>query len=688
MHLRSISIENFRAINRLNLDLDEGANLLIGPNAVGKTTVLEALRLCKATLAPRTQSESRAILVALGVTPQNLPNVQNFSAISNERQEPIKISCKFGLSQSEVTMLPAIFPDLVRRIISAQTGISLETGQTSLIQFMSSPNGIAMKSQVDQFVQQHIARLTASASCDLLLQINPTEGSYEGGDLFAQTVFSVFESRLSPFKSLFSFFPADRAMPTGDIPIQLGSVDAQQQLESHNSQPSLKYQRLKTTIFSALLEGPESRKRMEDVFGRVFNSLLKERELVDFSVNQFGQASITVRDTRSGKVFDIDSMSSGEKGLILLFVTLDRSIENGGLVLLDEPELHLNPAVCKDLLTFLDEEFLKPRNMQALICTHSPEILGAAMRIDKAKVFHLRQGGMASVIRKQDQPEVAQALKLLGTSEVEEMLYQAVVFVEGPDDVELLETAFPKILSRVKFRDLAGRKEVEKQIVKLQEAEKNGTKEGTSYFLFDRDDRPSNLTSSNQVKIEQWSRYCLENYLLDQQVLYDVLRKDFAATNLPTDLGSATQLFEQIAKRQLRARAIDQAYEELDYENPGLRPPDRSAGNYQKAAEALFGRLSKIRQQVTLLNETTWKNQFIERCEAIHREKEQEWSSSWITQCSGKQFFKDLYQTVGLNIKPIALKRHLLKENKFFNDGEGSESWKLLKSSFDGLFEK
>ena len=57
---------------------------------------------------------------------------------------------------------------------------------------------------------------------------------------------------------------------------------------------------------------------------------------------------------------------------------------------------------------------------------------------------------MVSEIRKKDQPEVAQTLRLLGTSEVEEMLYEGVLFVEGEDDVDLLEEAFPDSLA--KFR--------------------------------------------------------------------------------------------------------------------------------------------------------------------------------------------------------------------------------------------
>lgn len=52
MKLRHVLIENFRGIKRLELDLDE-TTVLVGENNSGKTTVLDALRLCLRDLGPR-----------------------------------------------------------------------------------------------------------------------------------------------------------------------------------------------------------------------------------------------------------------------------------------------------------------------------------------------------------------------------------------------------------------------------------------------------------------------------------------------------------------------------------------------------------------------------------------------------------------------------------------------------------
>jgi AAA15 family ATPase/GTPase len=443
MHLKKVAIRNFRSLKEFTTEFKAGANLIVGPNAVGKTTVLEAIRLAKAVLAPRTAQESTQVLVSLGAVSPQLPQMFNFETIAKDASQPVEIECHFALTDEEVGHLPEIFNELCRATVAAQHGISLERGALGLVQFLSSPGGQSALEAAQSYVQENVQRAAASRSCILFLVMDKNRG-ISGKDYFSQILFSVMEARLSPYRTGFSYFPADRALPQGDSPIQLGAVDAQQQMESHNSTPAAKYQRLKNTIFAWLIDSPDSKVDLEKAFSTIFRKLLTGREIDKFGVNRYGQAAIRVKDSGTGETFDIDSMSSGEKGLILTFLIIARSIQKGGLILLDEPELHLNPAVCKSLLGFLLDEYLLPNSIQAIICSHSAEIFSTAMRREECTVYHLRQGSTVSEIRKKDQPEVAQALRLLGTSEVEEMLYDGIVFVEGEDDVELLEEAFPE----------------------------------------------------------------------------------------------------------------------------------------------------------------------------------------------------------------------------------------------------
>lgn len=53
MKISKVRIENFRGLRELELDFDSTTTILIGENNSGKTSVLDALRLCLRELGPR-----------------------------------------------------------------------------------------------------------------------------------------------------------------------------------------------------------------------------------------------------------------------------------------------------------------------------------------------------------------------------------------------------------------------------------------------------------------------------------------------------------------------------------------------------------------------------------------------------------------------------------------------------------
>lgn len=93
----------------------------------------------------------------------------------------------------------------------------------------------------------------------------------------------------------------------------MGAPDAVQQLKSHNSQPQLKYQRLKTVIInSLLLTGPDD-KTIQESFENIFQKILKERTIDSVGINQIGLLSIMTKELSTGRIIELDNLSSGEK---------------------------------------------------------------------------------------------------------------------------------------------------------------------------------------------------------------------------------------------------------------------------------------------------------------------------------------------------------------------------------------
>ena len=61
MHIRSLSLRQFRTYNRLELDLPASPILLLGANAQGKTSLLEAIAYLAVGRSPLTTTEQHLI---------------------------------------------------------------------------------------------------------------------------------------------------------------------------------------------------------------------------------------------------------------------------------------------------------------------------------------------------------------------------------------------------------------------------------------------------------------------------------------------------------------------------------------------------------------------------------------------------------------------------------------------------
>jgi predicted ATPase len=72
------------------------------------------------------------------------------------------------------------------------------------------------------------------------------------------------------------------------------------------------------------------------------------------------------------KPITFKEMSEGEQQLITIIGLMRFTQQNESLFLLDEPDTHLNPAWCLDLLKNLREYGVNPKHSQILITTHSP----------------------------------------------------------------------------------------------------------------------------------------------------------------------------------------------------------------------------------------------------------------------------------------------------------------------------
>ncbi len=134
---------------------------------------------------------------------------------------------------------------------------------------------------------------------------------------------------------------------------------------------------------------------LEIFFGKIENTTFQklrvfERERTTFSFNKtFVQISLVV--DKNGKTFEIDSLSSGEKSLMMLVADIARrlsianpafspaeALQKGeGVVLIDEIEQHLHPRWQRLVLPALQATF---PNVHFIATTHSPQVVSSVPR--------------------------------------------------------------------------------------------------------------------------------------------------------------------------------------------------------------------------------------------------------------------------------------------------------------------
>ena len=676
MKLRNLRIENFRGLSQVDFNFDKPLAVIVGPNAIGKTTILEAIRLAKALLMPRYFQEGQQVLISLGATsphPQ-LRNYLDLSALARDSSEPVKVGLRIELSPGETDYLASAKEVIALDVLRAQLARSDDDGQLALTQFLSSDHGRSQLQSAVQFVEKRFENLASPAAITVNLILDSKRGIVEGSDQFQHSLVQILERRLPPDKALFSYFPADRAFPAGEANVQIGTGEANNNIQAHIGQASTKYQRLKQTIVNSLMLTGLDQTEIQDDFREVLEKLLPGKSLAGVSVTPVGTLKVAIKEIATGKVFDIDSMSSGEKGLILTFMLLRRSVAKGGIALLDEPELHLNPAVCKNITPFLDKAIVEASDIQVLLCTHSAEILGTAFDHPNCDVFHLRSPKDATKIYQRDRHEVFDALRRLGTTAAETLFARGNIFVEGDHDAAILEDGFYEQVAGYKITPLGGRGEIEKEIDTLKEAERRGELDKLSCFIFDLDRRPALLDSSQFVRVLQWDRYCLENYLLNRKLLFDELSDSGVS-----DLGSRG-VFEarvlELALVQLNEVIAKNVYNLLEPENPGLRQSEITQKSYAEIADLLANRLTTIQISLQEFQPEAWKATFVARCAEKEAEMKERWQEEWMKLCDGKRLINDLYREYKVRKSKFDFKRRLATRMK----AEQTEDWTLVKS--------
>lgn len=139
--------------------------------------------------------------------------------------------------------------------------------------------------------------------------------------------------------------------------------------------------------------------------------------------------------------FDVGQLSSGEQEVLNFVLGISSAELDNGLVLIDEPELHLHPkwqSVLMDLFRKVEDE----TNSQFIFTTHSSRLINEESI--KNVIWTSKtadNSSQTSRINEQQLPDVEDLLHIIHSSNNEKMFFaDTVVLVEGPSDRIIMES--------------------------------------------------------------------------------------------------------------------------------------------------------------------------------------------------------------------------------------------------------
>lgn len=262
-------------------------------------------------------------------------------------------------------------------------------------------------------------------------------------------------------------------------------------------------------------------------------------------------------ELNGGGKHDINELSSGEKEVLFGYLRLRNSAPRYSVILLDEPELHLNPALVRGLPQFYSQHLGSALNNQIWLVTHSDAFLREAVGTPGIDVFHMQyyQGGQVDSqlrpVRADDETE-AVIIELVGDLAA----YRPgakVVFFEGQEsefDLKMVSRLFPEIEKIVNFVSGGNKERVQRLHQILDQAVSAGHVPVKIYSVVDKDTGDQQKETAYRRHFS-WDVYHIENYLLEPKYILEAMRQIGVYNDMLADEDAVSKKLNEIARERI-----------------------------------------------------------------------------------------------------------------------------------------
>ncbi len=545
MRITSLKIKNFKALKRLEVGSLADMIVLAGPNGCGKTCVLDAIRLLKSAYGGYINNETQSWLNEFNVTYK--PGYIDAGPLLHSRDAALSIEAQFTLSKDEVAYLGGDITDLVRDMAVNESPDGpfqrFRTFQSLAYQARNSEPAIQA---AGKRIRAEVENELNTGSLIGKLTIRP-DGSYElQQSRLLELVFSTFKPAQVGVVDFQNSSRHYKREPSGSLQItidqtvdQISAKARNHSLYNHEQRYSNIKQELATAYVKSLISSRAGGNAVKvptdltDTLKDLFATFIPGKTFVGPQAHPNGTLLFDVTTSAGGR-HDINDLSSGEKEVLYGYLLLSNRAPSNSILMIDEPELHLNPRLIRDLPAFYARHLGKPLGNQIWLVTHSDAIVRGAISTQGTAVFHLQPADVAA--------EVNQATSVLGDTEMRALVLSLVgdlaafrptapvVIFEGggePEDASVFDEyavtrLFPSFAKRVNCFSGYDKKHVHHLHDALEKARASGLFDPDVYSIVDQDDDGTTGRVAGSGRFV-WDRYHIENYLLEARFVHAAL---------------------------------------------------------------------------------------------------------------------------------------------------------------------
>jgi hypothetical protein len=476
----------------------------------------------------------------------NFTNTNDLATLLNDPRSELRITCEFSIHSEEREYIRANCEDLVRQSIWRAMYPELYTWST----FRAVSLAAQLRSREPE-IKERTTRETEILNKELTAQkivgefiLAPGRPPQVRPSKVLEIIFGTFRPH---YLGVIDYHGPHRTYGRETLQgINLNLEALEQQRSQHALYNYInKYANVKAEMAGSYIKeilageaGGETggKESLSRTLKELFRTFFPDKEFLGPQPTPEGNLQFPVK-TGDGATHDLNELSAGEKEVLYGYLRLRNSAPRFSVILLDEPELHLNPRLIRGLPAFYHQHLGHALQNQIWLITHSDALLREAVGRDDCSVFHMQTSTVATA--EQATPLLAKeglqraVIDLVGDLASYRPDAKLIIF-EGEDsefDERMTAALFPALHERANTVSAGSKSRVRGLHDILAVALEKGEVPMKIFSIVDPDSESGNPHPDRSF---EWDVYHIENYLLESRFIFKII-KDLGVTSFATE---------------------------------------------------------------------------------------------------------------------------------------------------------